>query len=216
MLLKMQRLLPVLLFWTVSLSWAQTKVGGLVVDEAGDPVAFANVFFKNSNEGTITNENGSFYLESQSRYDTLMVSFIGYARMEIPLPRRVNLDMNIVLTEGEQLDEVVLFVGKQPKKKKTPMKSRLFKGMEFIFEDLDTSRITGKTYLPVFLNEKFTKVYGDNDLKLEKRDLLGNRNSGFSNNQAIIAFVQDLYAPYDIYDNYLKFFVDFQRRLLGK
>ena len=247
MLLQMQRLLPVLLLWVTSLSLAQTKVGGVVVDEAGDPVAFANVIFKNSSEGTITNENGNFYLESQTRYDTLVVSFVGYASREIPLVRRVNLEMNIVLTEGEQLDEVVLFVGKQPKKNNPAidllrkiwakkkdnglekfrqyrydeyekiefdlntidsalMKSRIFKGMEFIFEDLDTSRITGKTYLPVFLNEKFTKVYGDNDLNLEKRVLMGNRNSGFSNNQAIIAFVQDLYAPYDIYDNYLKFF----------
>jgi hypothetical protein len=229
------------------MSLAQTKVSGVVVDEVGDPVAFANVLFKNSSEGTITNENGNFYLESQTRYDTLVVSFVGYARREIPLERRVNLEMNIVLTEGEQLDEVVLFVGKQSKKNNPAidilrkiwakkknngldkfgqyqydeyekiefdlntidsalMKSSIFKGMEFIFEDLDTSRITGKTYLPVFLNEKFTKVYGDNDLNLEKRMLLGNRNSGFSNNQAIIAFVQDLYAPYDIYDNYLKFF----------
>ena len=247
MLLQMQKLLPVLLFWVASVVSAQTKVGGVVVDEAGDPVAFANVLFKNSSEGTITNENGNFYLESQARYDTLLVSFVGYAKREIPLNRRVNLGLNIVLTEGEQLDEVVLFVGKQPKKNNPAieilrkiwakkkenglrkfrqyrydeyekiefdlntidsalMQSRLFKGMEFIFEDLDTSRITGKTYLPVFLNEKFTKVYGDNDLDLEKRELLGNRNSGFSNNQAIIAFVQDLYAPYDIYDNYLKFF----------
>ena len=86
------------------------------------------------------------------------------------------------------------------------MKSRLFKGMEFIFEDLDTSRVTGKTYLPMFINEKFSKVYGDNELGLERTDVLGNKNSGFSNNQSITAFVQDLYSDYDVYDNYLKFF----------
>ncbi|MDI1304557.1 MAG: carboxypeptidase-like regulatory domain-containing protein, partial [bacterium] len=32
------------------------------------------------------------------------------------------------------------------------MKSKLFKGMEFIFDQVDTSRITGKTYLPIFIN----------------------------------------------------------------
>ena len=32
----------------------------VVKDEFGEPVAFANVFFKDSNEGTITNENGRF------------------------------------------------------------------------------------------------------------------------------------------------------------
>ena len=247
MLNQMQRLLWVFFCLTASIAMAQTKVGGIVVDQDGDPVAFANVLFKNSREGTITNDNGRFYLESEVRYDTLVISFVGYATEEIALPGRINLDLQIEMIEGEQLDEVVVYVGKQPKKNNPAidilrkiwekkkenglrkyrqyrydeyekiefdlntidsalMKSRLFKGMEFVFEDMDTSRITGKTYLPIFINEKFTKVYGDNELNQEKRMLLGNKNSGFSNNQAIIAFVQDLYAPYDIYDNYLKFF----------
>lgn len=244
---QMQRLLAVLVFWIAAFGMAQTKVGGVVVDEMGDPVAFANVLFKNSTEGTISNDDGRFYLESIKRFDTLVVSFIGYRSLEIVLSTRATLDMNIVLVEGEQLDEVVVFVGKQSKKnnpaidilrkiwakkrsnglklydqfrydeyEKTEfdlntidsalMQSKVFKGMEFVFEELDTSRITGKTYLPVFLIEKFTKVYGDNDLNLEKRVVMGNKNSGFSDNQAIIAFVQDLYAKYDIYDNYIKIF----------
>jgi hypothetical protein len=33
------------------------------------------------------------------------------------------------------------------------MKNKLFKGMEFIFNQMDTSKITGKTYLPIFINE---------------------------------------------------------------
>jgi hypothetical protein len=86
------------------------------------------------------------------------------------------------------------------------MKKKIFKGMEFVFQDLDTSRITGKTYLPIFLNETFAKVYGDNITQTEKEDVLGNKNSGFENNQAIIAFVEDLYQDYDVYNNYLKFF----------
>lgn len=243
----MQRLLALLVFWIAAFGMAQTRVGGVVVDELGDPISFANVLFKNSTEGTISNDDGRFYLESRDRYDTLVVSFVGYASREIVLSARTTLEMNIVLVEGEALDEVILFVGKQPKKnnpaidilrkiwakkrsnglklyhqyrydeyEKTEfdlntidsalMQSKLFKGMEFVFEDLDTSRITGKTYLPVFLIEKSTKVYGDNDLNLEKRVVMGNKNSGFSNNQAIIAFVQDLYAQYDIYDNYIKLF----------
>ena len=78
--------------------------------------------------------------------------------------------------------------------------------MEFVFEEVDTSRVTGKTYLPIFINEAVSKVYGDNIIKKKREDLLGNKNSGFSNNQVIIDFVKDLYSEYDIYDNYLKFF----------
>tara|TARA_R110002020_G_scaffold23587_3_gene78488 strand:+ start:58846 stop:61338 length:2493 start_codon:yes stop_codon:yes gene_type:complete len=230
--------------------WAnsQTKVGGVVLDEAGEPVSFANVLFKNSSEGTITNDNGRFYMESESTYESLMVSFIGYEDREIQLPSKVNYDLEIVLTEAdEQLDEVVVYVGKQSKKNNPAidilrkiwakkrengvskfkqyqydkyekvefdlntidsalMTSKLFRGMEFVFEDLDTSNITGKTYLPIFINETFSKVYGDNLMEQKKEEMLGNKNSGFSNNQAIIAFVEDLYSDYDIYENYLKFF----------
>ncbi|PIB30386.1 DUF5686 family protein [Maribacter sp. 4G9] len=226
----------------------QTKVGGLVTDENGEPVAFANVLFKGSTEGTITNDNGRFYMESDNIHNVLVISFIGYENREITLASRVNYDMEITLAEAaEQLNEVVLISGKQSKKNNPAvdilrkiwakkrengirkfnqyafdkyekvefdlntidsalMKRKIFKGLEFVFQDLDTSRITGKTYLPIFLNETFSKVYGDNVLNEEKEDILGNKNSGFENNQAIIAFVKDLYQSYDIYDNYLKFF----------
>ncbi|WP_340065543.1 DUF5686 and carboxypeptidase-like regulatory domain-containing protein [Ascidiimonas aurantiaca] len=235
------------LFFSVSCVFSQTKVGGIVVDQNEQPVPFANVLFKDSSEGTITNDNGRFYLESDNDYTVIVISFVGYTTQEITLDKKVTYDLKIVLPEGEQLDEVIVYSGKQSKKNNpaidllrkiwarkrvnglkmfdqyaydkyekvefdlntidsTMMKSRLFRGLEFVFDQVDTSRITGKTYLPVFINEAFYKVWGDNTLNREKEDLIGNKNSGFSSNQSIIAFVQDLYADYDIYDNYLKFF----------
>ncbi|MBT8298367.1 MAG: carboxypeptidase-like regulatory domain-containing protein, partial [Maribacter sp.] len=227
---------------------SQSKVGGVVLDETGEPVAFANVIFKNSTIGTTTDDNGNFYMESDSTHEILEISFIGYETQDILLESRVNYNMRITLLEGsQQLKEVVIYAGKQSKKNNPAidilrkiwskkrenglrkfkqyqydkyekvefdlntidsalMKKRIFKGMEFVFQDLDTSRITGKTYLPIFLNETFAKVYGDNIKELEKEDVLGNKNSGFDNNQAIIAFVEDLYQDYDVYNNYLKFF----------
>ncbi|RZN82984.1 MAG: carboxypeptidase-like regulatory domain-containing protein [Winogradskyella sp.] len=86
------------------------------------------------------------------------------------------------------------------------IKSKLFRGMEFVFEEVDTSRVTGKTYLPIFLNESVKKISGDNELGKKREDLIGNKNSGFSNNQVIIDFIDDLYSEYNVYDNYLKFF----------
>lgn len=243
----MRSLLSYFLFFFAVLCVAQTKVSGIVVDEAGEPVAFANVVFPNSTRGTITNDNGRFYLESEQSYSSVLVSFIGYQTQEVELKAAVNYDLTIVLSEGEQLDEVVVYSGKRSKKDNPAIdilkkiwarkringlrmfrqyeydkyekvefdlntidsaliKSRMFKGLEFIFADLDTSRITGKTYLPIFLNEVVSKVYGDNVIQKEREDVLGNKNSGFSNNQAITAFVQDLYSDYDVYANYLKFF----------
>ena len=51
---------------------AQTKVSGYVFDENDEPVAYANVLFKGSTEGTTTDENGRFYLESHERWQTLI------------------------------------------------------------------------------------------------------------------------------------------------
>ena len=104
-----------LLLWPV-LSLCQTKVSGIVVDIDDKPIAFANVVFKNSTEGTITNEDGRFYLESETNYSILSVSFVGYQSREIELKSRATYNMSVVLELGEQLDEVVVYVGKQPKK----------------------------------------------------------------------------------------------------
>jgi len=243
----MRQYLLYFLLFSAFFAFSQTKVGGIVKDESGDPVAFANVLFLNSTEGTITNDDGRFYMESDASYNTLQISFVGYQTVEIALTSNVTYNMEIVLLEGEQLDEVVVYVGKQSKKDNPAvdilrkiwakkringlrmfkqyrydkyekiefdlntidsamMQSKMFRGMEFVFADLDTSRITGRTYLPIFLNETISKVYGNNQIAEEKKEVLGNKNSGFSNNQAIIGFVEDLYSDYDIYNNYLKFF----------
>ncbi|MDC6365781.1 MULTISPECIES: DUF5686 and carboxypeptidase-like regulatory domain-containing protein [Flavobacteriaceae] len=244
----MKRFLIVFYLLAFSTVLSQTKVGGIILDDSGEPIAFANVIFEDSSEGTITNDNGRFYLESDETYETVIFSFIGYETKEIQLTQRVNYDLEIVLNESaEQLKEVVVYTGKQSKKNNPAIeilkkiwekkrengvrkfkqyqydkyekvefdlntidssliKSKLFKGLEFMFDNLDTSRVTGKTYLPFFLNESFSRVYGDNQLEREKEDVLGNKNSGFEGNQAITAFVEDLYSDYDIYDNYLKFF----------
>ncbi|HCO85441.1 MAG TPA: hypothetical protein DIT95_18200, partial [Arenibacter sp.] len=113
----MTRILLILFLFIVQYSVSQTKVGGIVVDESGEPVSFANVLFKDSSEGTITNDNGRFYMESENTYTTLLVSFIGYETKEITLTTKVTYNMNVVLTESsEQLDEVVVYFGKTDKK----------------------------------------------------------------------------------------------------
>ncbi|WP_292942733.1 DUF5686 family protein [Olleya sp. UBA1516] len=227
---------------------AQTKVSGVVFDEYDQPVSFANVIFKGSSIGVITNEEGRFYMEDSNTWETLSISFISFETQEIKLTKKVNYDLKVILKEEvAALDEVVIVSGKQSKKNNPAidilrkiwankrsnglkkykqyqydkyekvefdlntidsslMKSKLFKGMEFVFEQVDTSNVTGKTYLPMFINESSSQVYGDNIINEKREVLKGNKNSGFSNNQIIIDFVDDLYSDYDVYDNYLKFF----------
>ncbi len=244
------KLLVTFFFFGIISTFSQTKISGYVLDEQNVGVAYANVFFKGSTEGTITDETGRFYLESDNTWDIVNVSFLGYDTLEVPLTQKVNYNLKFILKEGaSQLNEVVIITGKQSKKESenpaiailkkiwerkrqnglrqfdqyqytkyeklefdlntidsSLIKSKLFKGMEFVFNQVDTSKVTGKTYLPIFINEASSVVYGDNIINKEKEDLKGNKNSGFSNNQIIIDFVGDLYSDFDIYNNYLKFF----------
>jgi len=242
------KLLTIFLFFGIVSLFAQTKVSGHIFDENNNPVSFANIVFKGSSIGTITNENGRFYLESDETWNTLIVSFVGYETIEFKLEKKVNYNLNLTIKETvSQLSEIVIMAGKQPKKNNPAIdilrkvwehkrknglkqfkqyeydkyekvefdlntidssliKSKLFRGMEFVFEQVDTSRVTGKTYLPIFINESVSRVYGDNILNKEKVVLKGNKNSGFSDHQIIIDFVDDLYSDYNVYDNYLKFF----------
>ena len=240
------KIILLFLFFSAALL-GQTKVGGKVVDDFGDPVAFANVIFKNSKEGVITDENGNFYFESKENYSTLVVSFVGYQTKEIKLKPGLNTGLKIELVYGTELKEVVVYTGKTSKKNNPAldilrkiwerrrknglkmfkqyeyekyekvefdlntidsafMNSKVFKGMEFVFDQIDTSSISGKTYLPIFINETLSEVYGDNEAKKTKEITKANKNSGFGSGDGVNTFIKDLYADFDIYDNYLKFF----------
>ena len=235
-----------LLFLSI-FSFGQTKVSGIVVDNENLPVPFANVLFKGSNEGVVTNEDGRFYLESNSNYKTLIVSFAGFENKEVTLSKSIVYNLIVKISDGEKLKEVVVFSGKTSKKNNPAldilrkiwarkrqnglnkfkqyqmekyekvefdlntidsalMKSKVFKGMEFIFKQVDTSRVTGKTYLPIFINESIYDVYGDNVNKKVKEVIKANKNSGLGNGDGVNSFIKDLYSNYDIYNNYLTFF----------
>lgn len=232
-----------------SLAFSQTKVSGIILNDAKQPVSYATVAFKNSAEGVIADENGKFYLESKKTYPTLVVSFVGYKDKEISLSGTFNYDLKISLENANEIDEVKVYGGKTSKKNNpaidilrkiwerkkknglrqfnqyeydkyekiefdinsidsTFMKNKIFKNVEFIFQHVDTSAITGKNFLPIFINETKSKVYGDNVKNKTKDVLEANKYSGFgnANNDGVNAFLKDLYADYDIYNNYLKFF----------
>jgi hypothetical protein len=236
-----------LLLTLTNTALSQTKVSGIVVDKLDQPIPFANVAFKDSNEGAVANEDGRFYIESAKRYATLVITSVGFSDREIALVKAVNYNFKVLLNAGETLNEVVIFTGKTSKKDNPAldilrkiwerkrknglylfdqyqmeryekiefdmntidsafMKNKLFRGMEFIFDHVDTSRVTGKTYLPIFINETLSDIYGDNKLKKVKEKTKANKSSGFKGNQQLLSFVKDLYSDYNIYDNHLAFF----------
>jgi hypothetical protein len=236
----------VVLLMVCSLS-AQTKVSGIVLDNTNQPIPYANIVFKGSQVGVVSNEDGRFYIESPNNYTAIIVSFVGFPDKEVKLPKLVNYDFKVILTEGNALKEVKIYAGKTSKKDNPAldilrkiwerrrknglkmfkqyqyekyekvefdmntidsafMKNKLFKGMEFVFKNIDTSSVTGKTYLPIFINESLSDYYGDNEAKKTKEILKANKNSGLGNGDGVNMFIKDLYNDFDIYDNYLNFF----------
>jgi hypothetical protein len=240
-------ILLVVFFALIHNGFGQTKVSGIVLDNSNQPIPFANIVFKGSNTGVVSNEDGRFYIESPNNYSELIVSFTGFPDKIVKLPKLVNFDFKVILTEGNTLKEVKIFAGKTSKKSNPAldilrkiwerrrknglkmfkqyqyekyekvefdmntidsafMKSKIFKGMEFVFKNVDTSRVTGKTYLPIFINESLTDFYGDNENKRSKEILKANKNSGLGSGNGVNMFIKDLYNDYDIYDNYLNLF----------
>ncbi|WP_395065906.1 DUF5686 family protein [Flavobacterium sp.] len=239
--------LPLLLLVFAQATFSQTKVSGVVVDKKNQPISYANIVFKGSNEGTVSDENGKFYIESAKNYSAIVVAFMGYTTKDFELDKSVTYNLKLQLNEEEVLQEVVIYNGKTSKKNNPAldilrkiwerkrknglrmfdqyqyekyekvefdlntidsafMKQKIFKGMEFVFNKVDTSKVTGKTYLPIFINESMYDVYGDNKLKKEKSIIKANKNSGLGNGDGVNTFIKDLYNDYNIYNNHLTFF----------
>ena len=246
--MKKIKLLSFLFLLIFSVGFSQVKISGVVKDEQNQTVPFTNIVFVGSTTGTVSDENGKFYLQSDKTYTKIEVSFIGFENKIVTVKSR---DFNLIITLKEsasQLKEVFIYSGKVKKKNNpaiailkkiwakkrqngiylfdqyeyekyeklefdlnnidsTMKKSKLFKGMEFVFEGIDTSKITGKAFLPIFINESVYKSYGKNKGgKSLREDLIANKNSGFDSNQNVIAFIKDLYVDYNIYDSYIKIF----------
>lgn len=243
----MKKIFTLVVFFIACGLSAQTKVSGIVLDNTNQPIPYANIVFKGSQGGVVSNEDGRFYIESPNNYTAIIVSFVGFPDKEVKLPKLVNYDFKVVLTEGNALKEVKIYAGKTSKKDNPAldilrkiwerrrknglkmfkqyqyekyekvefdmntidsafMKNKLFKGMEFVFKNIDTSSVTGKTYLPIFINESLSDYYGDNEAKKTKEILKANKNSGLGNGDGVNMFIKDLYNDFDIYDNYLNFF----------
>ena len=114
-----KELFLLVLLLVANLVVSQTKVSGVVVDNTNQPVPYANVVFKNSTIGTVTNEDGRFYIESSNTYAALVVSFVGFETKVVPLTKSVNYNFKIQLSDGQQLSEVVIYTGKTSKKEQS-------------------------------------------------------------------------------------------------
>ena len=86
--------------------YAQT-VKGTVSDNESKPVSGATVSVKGTTKATATNAAGSFSINAASN-DTIVVSFVGFVTMEVPVNGRNDISVSMIRSDGSDLDVVVV------------------------------------------------------------------------------------------------------------
>ena len=93
-------------FLAVYILPAQITIQGNVTDEEGIALIGANVFEKETTNGTITDFDGNYSLTVNDANAVIVVSYTGYLSLEQAVPASGDLDF--VLSEGAILDEIVV------------------------------------------------------------------------------------------------------------
>ena len=98
-------------------SFAQTTITGTVVDDASkQPIPSANVIILGTSEGTVTDFDGNFTLKTdQTPPFSIQVSSVGFTSQTTEITAN-NQKVDIVLTEGTSLDEVVISASRTPER----------------------------------------------------------------------------------------------------
>ena len=95
-------------------AFGQTVIKGSIKTEKGEPVEFANIFIKDSYDGTSSDVSGNFEFETfEEGEQILVVKMIGFETAEIPVTcNDQTIEQNIVLKEEKKsLDPVVISAG---------------------------------------------------------------------------------------------------------
>lgn len=85
-----------------------TPISGTVVDENGEPLIGATVQVKEEpGKGTVTDFEGNFSFGDISPTSTLVVSYIGYKTIEVPVNERSEIQITLE-SDSQTLDEVIV------------------------------------------------------------------------------------------------------------
>ena len=84
---------------------AQTKVTGTVYEEAGIGAIGANVVAEGTTVGTVTDFDGFFELTVPAGVKNLIISYMGYKTMTVPVKPNINVTLE---SDAQQIEEVVV------------------------------------------------------------------------------------------------------------
>jgi len=107
--------LVIFLFFLCAFAHAQYKISGIILDAEKQPFPYVNVYFKNTTNGTVTDFNGRFELNSTKKRGHIEISFIGFKTETIRFTLKKTFFKVYLEEESNTLEEVVIVT--KPKKR---------------------------------------------------------------------------------------------------
>jgi len=94
----------------------KTIVKGIVTDAVTkEALSFVNVTFLHSTIGTITEQDGSFYLETTKNFDSISIVCVGYENLLIPIKKSISQNLTAELVSTDiTLSAVTVVPGENP------------------------------------------------------------------------------------------------------
>lgn len=104
--------IPLLFLWNTGM--AQHQVSGSVVDSnSQEPLPGVSILVQGTGQGTSTNLDGTFELTTPDDQSTLVFSYVGYVRLQVPLNGRSELEVQLEPSVMMGDDVVVVGYGTQ-------------------------------------------------------------------------------------------------------
>jgi hypothetical protein len=220
-----------------------TKIMGTIKDSAtSEALPFVNIIIPGTTDGTLTDFEGRFALEVNTKGDSIRFSLMGYKTVTRKIQKHQFQEINILMAENKiLLPEVTIHYTGNPaevilakiikNREKNSLQSfgsyqyhaytkveldannitdkfknrKLLKPFEFVFNYIDTSTLTGKSFLPVFLTETTSEVYFRKNPKSRKEIITGSKISGLEN-ESVSQFLGNLSLEIDVYKDFIPLF----------
>lgn len=166
MFTKIKTLIIFLLF-TISISFSQTKIRGIVIDaETGEDIPFASITFPETAEGCVSEFNGSFFLESYGKHNKLLVSCIGYVSDTVDIKSNTYQEITVKLySDNYGIEEVIVLAGENPanillkKVLRHKKQNNMNKLKTYSYEQYTKMQVDINNFDTNIANEKFLKDF---------------------------------------------------------
>ncbi len=157
------------------------EVKGVVRDSVtNETLPFASVYFKNTTDGIMTDEDGKFSLKSASDNKTLVVSMVGYKEKQIKLKDGGKTNFKVLLApETYELSEIVV----KPQKERYSKKNN--PAVDFVKSMIDNKKADDPKNHDYYSYEHYEKLtLALDNFTPEAQKMWNNKNFDFMFNYA--------------------------------